>query len=260
MRLQSKHAIVTGAGQGMGRDISLRFAHEGADVVLAGRTKAPLESLVREIESLGRRALAVPADVSCEADVENLVSCAGSFFSDRIDILIAAAGITGPLETPVWELESDDFDDIIGVNLRGVFLPIKYVVPCMLAKHSGKIVTIGGVAGIRGYRMRTGYSASKWAVRGLVRTVALEVGPFNINVNNICPGLTATPRMQKLLKGKAAARGWTEEEIHEEYIQEMSLGRISQPQDIADAAVFLASEESRNITGQDLIVDSGWKL
>ena len=110
-------------------------------------------------------------------------------------------------------------------------------------------MTIGGVAGIRGYRMRTGYSASKWGIRGLVRTVALEVGPHNINVNNICPGLTETPRMQKLLAGKAAARGWSEKDIYQEYVQ-----------DIADAALFLASDESRNITGQDLIVDGGWKL
>ena len=260
MRLKGKNAVVTGAGQGMGRDISLCFAVEGADLVLAGRRREPLESLVDEVQSLGRRALAVPTDVSEEGAVENLISEAETFFDDRIDILMLAAGITGPLETPVWELAVDDFEEILAVNLRGMFLPIKHVLPHMIKRRSGKIVTIGGVAGIRGYRMRTGYSASKWGVRGLVRTVALEVGPYHINVNNICPGLTETPRMQKLLAGKAAARGWSEKEIYQEYVQEMSLGRINQPQDMADAALFLASDESRNVTGQDLIVDGGWKL
>jgi len=260
MRLNGKNAVVTGAGQGMGRDISLCFAVEGADLVLAGRRRKLLESLVDEVRSLGRRALAVPTDVSEESAVENLISEAGAFFDDRIDILMLAAGITGPLETPVWELAVDDFEEILAVNLRGMFLPIKHVLPHMIKRRSGKIVTIGGVAGIRGYRMRTGYSASKWGIRGLVRTVALEVGPHNINVNNICPGLTETPRMQKLLAGKAAARGWSEKEIYQEYVQEMSLGRINQPQDMADAALFLASDESRNVTGQDLIVDGGWKL
>ena len=260
MRLNGKNAVVTGAGQGMGRDISLCFAVEGADLVLAGRRREPLESLVDEVQSLGRRALAVPTDVSEEGAVENLISEAGAFFDDRIDILMLAAGITGPLETPVWELAVDDFEEILAVNLRGMFLPIKHVLPHMIKRRSGKIVTIGGVAGIRGYRMRTGYSASKWGLRGLGRTVALEVGAHNINVNNICPGLTETPRMQKLLAGKAAARGWSEKESYQEYVQEMSLGRINQPQDMADAALFLASDESRNVTGQDLIVDGGWKL
>ena len=97
-------------------------------------------------------------------------------------------------------------------------------------------------------------------VSGLVRTVVLRVGPHHINVNNICPGLTATPRMQELSGGKATARGWSEKELYPEYVQETSLGRINQPRNIADAALFLASDESRNITGQDLIVDGGWKL
>ena len=188
MRLKGKNAVVTGAGQGMGRDISLCFAVEGANLVLAGRRREPLESLVGEVQSLGRRALAVPTDVSEEGAVEMLISEAVVFFDDRIDILMLAAGITGPLETPVWELAVDDFEEILAVNLQGMFFPIKHVLPHMIKRRSGKIVTIGGVAGIRGYRMRTGYSASKWGVRGLVRTVALEVGPHNINVNNICPG------------------------------------------------------------------------
>ena len=260
MRLKGKNAVITGAGKGMGRDISLRFAKEGADLALVGRQKDPLKHLADEIHHLGRRTLVIPTDISSEAAVASLVRKASSFFEERIDILVLAAGITGPLETPVWELGVNDFDEILAVNLGGMFLPIKHVLPYMIKQCGGKIVTIGGVAGVRGYRMRTGYSASKWGVRGLVRTVALEVGAHNININNICPGLTATPRMQKLLSGKAAARGWSEEEIYQEYVQEMSLGRINQPQDIADAALFLASDESRNITGQDLIVDGGWKL
>jgi len=135
-----------------------------------------LRVIVDEIQNLGRRALAFSTDVSEEGAVEILISEVAVFFDDRIDILMLAAGITGSLETPVWELTVDDFEEILAVNLRGMFLPIKHVLPHMIKRRSGKIVTIGGVAGIRGYRMRTGYSASKWGVRDLVRTVALEVG------------------------------------------------------------------------------------
>lgn len=260
MRLQDRCAIVTGAGKGMGRDIALTLAREGADLVLAGRELAPLRELAAEIEAGGRRALAVSTDVSSEDAVIAMTDQAKDFFGGRIDILVAAAGITGPLETPVWELGADEFDDILAVNLRGVFLPVKHAIRTMIARKSGRIVTIGGVAGIRGYKMRTAYSASKWGVRGLVRTVALEAGPYNVTINNIAPGITRTPRMQKLLSGKAEARGWSEEQVYAEYVQELSLGRVSEPQDIADAALFLVSDEARNITGQDLIVDGGWKL
>ena len=142
----------------------------------------------------------------------------------------------------------------------GTFLPIKYVVPTMIAQRSGKIVNIGGTSGLRGYAMRTAYSASKWAVRGITRTVALEVGKYNVNVNAVCPGIVETPRMQKLCEEKARVRGWTIDQVYDEYVQEMCLKRVTTPDDVANAVLFMASEDSRQITGQAITVDGGWDV
>src|SRR5256712_7139831 len=109
----------------------------------------------------------------------------------RIDILVNAAGVTGPIETPVWEIKADDFDQVIAVNLRGTFLPTKHVLPTMIQQRSGKIVNISGTSGLRGYKHRAAYSSSKWALRGFTRTVALEAGPYNVNVNALHPGIVA---------------------------------------------------------------------
>ena len=108
--------------------------------------------------------------------------------------------------------------------------------------------------------MRTAYSASKWAVRGITRTVALEAGPQGINVNVVCPGIVETPRLEKLCEEKALVRGWTREEVYEEYVQDMALRRVTTPQDVANAVLFLASEDSRNMTGQEITVDGGWDV
>jgi 3-oxoacyl-[acyl-carrier protein] reductase len=144
--------------------------------------------------------------------------------------------------------------------VRGTFLPIKHVVPVMIAQRSGKIVNIGGTSGLRGYPMRTAYSASKWAVRGITRTVALEVGKFNINVNAVCPGIIETPRMEKLCHEKARVRGWTYQQVYDEYVQDMALKRVPTVQDVANTVLFVCSEEARNITGQEIAVDGGWDV
>ncbi|MBE9558536.1 MAG: SDR family oxidoreductase, partial [Proteobacteria bacterium] len=178
----------------------------------------------------------------------------------RIDILVNVAGVTGPIETPVQDIDVDDFTYVITANELGTFLPIKHVVPTMIAQESGKIVNIGGTSGLRGYPMRTSYSASKWAVRGITRTVALELGKYNINVNAVCPGIVETPRMMKLCEGKAKKRGWTIEQVYEEYVQDMALKRVTTTQDVANAVLFMASEDARNITGQQLADDGGWDV
>jgi 3-oxoacyl-[acyl-carrier protein] reductase len=145
-------------------------------------------------------------------------------------------------------------------NVTGAFLAIKHVLPTMIGQRYGKIVTIGGASGVRGYRYRAGYSASKWAVRGLTRTTALDVGEYNINVNAIMPGIVETPRMDKLCREKAKKRGCSYEQVYDEYVQEMALKRVTTPQNVADAVVFLASDESQNITGQELVIDGGWAV
>jgi len=259
-RVEDRIAIVTGAAKGMGWEICMSLAREGAHLALAAREVEPLQRLAREIEGLGRRALVQPTDVTDEHAVETLVARTRETFGGRIDVLINAAGITGPIETPVWEIKGDDWDTVLGVNVKGTFLPIKHVLPTMIAQRYGKIVNISGTSGLRGYKHRAAYSSSKWALRGLTRTVAIEAGPYNVNVNALHPGIVGGDRMDKLCREKARKRGWTPERVYEEYVQEMALRRVTVAPDIANAVVFLASDESKNMTGQSVTVDGGWDV
>ena len=258
--LAERIAIVTGAAKGMGREICLTLAAAGAHIVLAAREESPLVELAREIEGRGRRVLVHPTDVTEEAAVASLVSHAREAFAGRIDILVNAAGITGPVETPVWEIDARDWDTVLGVNLTGTFLPTKHVLPTMIAQRYGKIVNISGTSGLRGYKLRAAYSSSKWALRGFTRTVALEVGPYNINVNALHPGIVGGDRMDKLCREKARVRGWTPEQVYREYVEEMALRRVTSAQDIANAVCFLASDDAKNMTGQSVTVDGGWDV
>ena len=244
----------------MGAAITTTLAREGADVLLTARESGPLDRVAEEVRAMGRAAHVVACDVTDEAEVKAMVNHALDAFGGRIDILVNVAGVTGPIETPVQDIDVADFDYVITANERGTFLPIKYVVPTMIAQKSGKIVNIGGTSGLRGYAMRTAYSASKWAVRGITRTVALEVGKYNVNVNAVCPGIVETPRMQKLCEEKARVRGWTVDEVYDEYVQEMALKRVTTPEDVANAVLFMSSEDSRQITGQAITVDGGWDV
>ena len=259
MRLAGQTALVTGAAKGMGRAISLRLAGEGADLVLAAREAGPLEAVAAEARGLGRRTVVVSVDVRAEAQVEGMVARAMETFG-RIDVLVNCAGTTGPVETPVQGIQVGDWDDLLAINLRGTFLPTKHVVPVMLRQGRGKIVNIAGTSGLRGYKLRAAYSSSKWAVRGFTRTVALEVGPHGINVNCVAPGIVAGERMDRLCREKAKKRGWTPEQVYEEYLQEMALRRVTTAEDIANAVLFLSTDDSRNMTGQCLTVDGGWDV
>ena len=259
MRLENRVALVTGAAKGMGHDICLTLAREGADLALAAREIPPLEALRAEVEQLGRRALIVPCDVTDEAAVEKMVARSVETFG-RIDILVNAAGVTGPIETPVQEIRVEDFRFVLEANIVGTFLPTKHVLPGMIAQKYGKVVNISGTSGLRGYKYRAAYSSSKWALRGFTRTVALEVGRHNINVNALHPGIVAGDRMDKLCREKAKKRGWTAEQVYQEYVDEMALRRVTVSQDIANAVLFLVSDESKNMTGQSVTVDGGWDV
>ncbi len=259
-RVQDRIAIVTGAAKGMGREICMTLASEGAHVVVAARDEAPLKELAGEIEKLGRRVVVQRTDVVVEAEVKALVERTLGAFGGRIDILVNCAGITGPVETPVWEITGDDFAHVLDVNVKGTFLPMKHVLPTMVVQRYGKIVNISGTSGLRGYKNRAAYSSSKWAIRGLTRTAAIDAGGYNINVNAVHPGIVDGPRMQRLCREKAKKRGWTPEQVYEEYVQEMALRRVTSAQDVADTVCFLSSDLSKNITGQSITVDGGWDV
>ena len=176
MRLEGKTAVVTGAAKGMGTAITLTLAREGADILLTARDVDPLEAVAVEVRKLDRRAEVIGCDVSDEAQVEVMAARAREVFDGRIDILVNVAGVTGPIETPAWNIAAEDFIAVLDVNVRGTFLPIKHIIPSMIERRSGSIINIGGSSGLRGYKYRAAYSSSKWAVRGLTRTIALDAG------------------------------------------------------------------------------------
>jgi 3-oxoacyl-[acyl-carrier protein] reductase len=260
MKLENRIGIVTGAAKGMGKAITLALAREGADLTLTARDTGPLEEVAGEMRAMGRRAEVVATDVTDEAQVAALVKHTLDAFGGRIDILVNVAGVTGPIETPVWELPEDGFDYVLRSNVRGTFLPMKHVLPTMIEQRAGRVINIGGSSGIRGYRYRAAYSSSKWAVRGLTKTAALDVGEYGVNVNVVCPGIVETPRMQKLCREKARVRGSTVEQVYDEYVEETALKSVTTTEDVANAVLFLASDMGRNITGQEIIVDGGWQI
>jgi 3-oxoacyl-[acyl-carrier protein] reductase len=260
-KLQDRVAIITGAGVGFGRQIAVALAGAGAHLVLAARRRAPLEETAQAVAAAApqSRTLVVEADVRQETSIQVLVQRTLEVF-DTIDILVNNAGITGPIETPVHQIAGADWDEVQNINLRGTFLCCKAVLPTMIARRSGKIINISGTSGLRGYINRAAYSSSKWAVRGLTRTLALEVGPYNINVNAVCPGVVHGGRMQGIIAEKARQWGCTPQEVYDKYVQEMALRRFTEAEDVANAVLFLATEDSRAITGQALAVDGGWDV
>jgi NAD(P)-dependent dehydrogenase (short-subunit alcohol dehydrogenase family) len=257
--LNGKVAIVTGPAKGMGAAITLALAKEGVDLCLAGRDVAAIEPVARDAKQLGRKAVVAKCDVTSPADVEAMLKKTLDAFG-RVDILVNVAGGRGPLETTAWETTPEAFDEVVDLNMKGCFLTMRAVTPTMQKQRSGKIVNIGGTFGLRGRALRMGYSASKWGLRGITKAFALELGPYNVNVNNVCPGMVDGPRFRKVCEGMAKRLGITEEEAIRKHAEEYALKRVSTDQDIANAVLFYASDVSRQITGQDIAVDGGWVI
>jgi 3-oxoacyl-[acyl-carrier protein] reductase len=258
--LAGRIAIVTGPAKGMGAAISLALAREGADLVLAGRDIAAVEPIAAGIAALGRRASIARCDVTSAPDVAAMAEMALEFGGGRIDILVNVAGGSGPIETPSWKTTPDEFDQIVELNMKGCFLTMRAVLPTMIEQRYGKIVNIGGTFGLRGRALRMAYSASKWGLRGITKSTALEVGPYNININTVCPGMVDGPRFERVCRENAKRLGITVEEARQRHEAEYALRRISTGEDVANAVTFLVSERSRQITGQDLAIDGGWVI
>ena len=258
MKLDGKATIVTGGGRGIGRVIALRFASEGAAVLVAGTTVEAVEAVAQEIRERGGRALAVSTDVADESQVERMVSSAMSEFGG-IDILVNNAGIAGPTAL-VPEVSREDWDRTLAVNLTGAFLCAKHALPGMIERRSGSIINITSIAGLRAYALRSPYAASKWAMIGLTRTLAEEAGRYNITVNAIAPGPVRGPRIDSVIRNRAAAMNRSVEEVEREYVEPTALKRMVEEDDIAAMALFLASEEGRNITGETINISGGYRL
>lgn len=245
-RLENKTAVITGGTSGIGKATAELFSREGARVAVVGRSEEKGNSIVEEINSKGGQAIFVQCDVSKDEDARKMAEQVIKEFG-QIDILYNNAGIAE--FGTVHETEEDNWNKVIDINLKGVYLCSRYVIPHMQKQKKGSIINTASIAGIIGYPGAAAYCASKGGVHNLTKAMALDYGPDGIRVNNICPGVIETPMT-------VGAYG-SEEEVKKQ-AADYPIGRVGSPEDIAYAALFLASDESTFVTGTSLIVDGGF--
>ncbi len=248
MKLDNKTAIVTGARRGIGRTTALALAKEGANVIVSDISQEDCQKVVTEIEGLGRKGLALKCNVTSRAEVEDMVKRAVAKFG-RVDILVNNAGIIS--FKPFLELTDEDWDNTLNVNLKGQFLCARAVAKEMAKNKWGRIINIASISsggcGIA-FPLIAHYTASKGGVMALTEALALELTPQGINVNAICPGAIDTDMV----------KGVKESGQLEQILLRIPKGRLGQPEDIANLAVFLASSESDYISGAAIVIDGGW--
>lgn len=244
MDITGKIAIVTGAGQGIGKAISLRLANAGADVAILDLNLQTAETVAKEIETMDRHAIPIQVDVSKSENVNDAVRKIITEFG-RIDILVNNAGIAGRT-IPLTDLEESDWDEVIGVNLSGVFLCCKAVIGTMIAQDYGRIVNIASIAGKEGNPTMIPYSVSKAGVICLTKALAKEVTDYNIRVNAVSPAVIETPIMDGMAQSTI-----------DYMISKIPLGRIGKPEEVAAVVNFLASDEASFVTGQCYDVSGG---
>jgi len=253
--LQDKIALVTGAGNGIGKAIALGMAAEGAAVAAADIDFAAAQETVEAMAAQTNRALAIEADCGDVASIERMIEKVIAEFG-RLDIIVNNAGVTR--YAYVMDLTEADWDRIHRVNAKGVFFCMQRAAKEMIPRGGGRIINIASIAG-RGHAgsSNVAYAASKGAVMAMTMLAAHQLGPHNINVNAICPGMTMTELGERNAVGRAAARGITVVELQAEQVAGIPIRRANTPEDIAAMAVFLASPGARNITGQAYNVDGG---
>ena len=260
-RLKDKVAFITGGGIGIGKVIAKAYADEGATVVIAARNRANLDQTVGELQAKGAKAFAIPMDITKEQNVIDAVKMAIDTMG-RIDILVNNSGIGGPT-CYIWDLSLEDWNEIIAVDLTGSMLCAREVLKHMVpAGKRGIIINIGAEGGRSGdgrsgYPMRAGYCCAKMGVIGLTETLARECGPHSIRVNCISAAATRGDRWVRVMQAKADATGIPVEEVIASVMKNVSLGRPAEEYELANVAVFLASEESSAMTGQTVVAHCG---
>ncbi|PPA72086.1 3-oxoacyl-[acyl-carrier-protein] reductase [Jeotgalibacillus proteolyticus] len=244
MRLEGKVALVTGASRGIGREIALELAKNGADVAVNySGSKEKAEQTAQEVENLGRKAFVIQANVGDADQVQNMIKETLGHFG-KIDILINNAGVTR--DNLLMRMKEEEWDDVMDINLKGVFLTTKAVSRSMMKQRSGRIINISSIVGVMGNPGQANYVASKAGVIGLTKTAAKELSSRGITVNAVAPGFIETDMTDKLT-----------DDIQTEMKKQIPLARFGQPDDIAKVVVFLSSDDASYMTGQTLHVDGG---
>ena len=246
MRLKDKKAIVTGAGQGIGRSIALKLAQEGADVVIAEMNPDTGTQTAKEVQAMGRKALSVFLDVANQKQVQAMVDQVLKAWK-RIDILVNNAGFDRPGN--LLKVREEDWDAVMGVHLKGTLNCIQAVAPHMIENGYGRIINLSSVWGKRGAVSEISYSSAKAGIIGLTKSVARELGRYQINVNAILPGLILTPTISKMA-----------EKYQNMIIGNTPLKRVGKPEEVANVAAFLASDEASFVTGAMIEVSGGWNM
>jgi NAD(P)-dependent dehydrogenase (short-subunit alcohol dehydrogenase family) len=269
-RLSDKLAIVTGAGQGIGKAVALRLAREGADIVVIDVKAETAEQTAHDVRALGRRARPCPVDVAHPTEIQSAVDRVIAEFG-RIDILVNAAGIVRT--TPFLELTESEWDHVIDTNLKGTVFCMQAVARQMIrqvpqeviargrAERSyGKIINFSSISGRRGRSVQLAYAASKAAIISVTQSAALALSPYNINVNAVCPGVIPTPMWEQVDRDRSRIMGAQPGEAMKAFIEKIPLLRAGSTEDVAGAAAFLCSADADYVTGQTLNVDGGFEM
>ncbi|HJU28135.1 MAG TPA: SDR family NAD(P)-dependent oxidoreductase [Candidatus Binataceae bacterium] len=243
MRLAGKTALVTGSSSGIGRSIAVRFAREGADVVINGRDERRIAAAVKEVEAAGRRALGIRANVGSFAEVRAMIDKTIDEFG-HLDILVCNAGVFH--HTPFLELSEEEWDEVISVDLKGIFNCARAAIAQMARRKWGRIVCVTAISGLTGYAQMAHICAAKTGAHGLVKSLAAEFASAGVTVNAIAPGLVETPILGNFSEAALSERR-----------RQIPVGRIGQPDEIAEACLYFASDESGYVTGQILNASGG---